>query len=54
MRTLEETEVHYIRCIKPNAEKRGRVFEPKAVLAQLEACGVVQTIAISKQAFPAR
>ncbi|KAI8609855.1 P-loop containing nucleoside triphosphate hydrolase protein [Chytriomyces sp. MP71] len=54
MSTLRTTEVHYIRCIKPNMAKVAFGFEPQAVLQQLRACGVLETIRISCAGYPTR
>ncbi|KAG5437184.1 hypothetical protein PCANB_001161 [Pneumocystis canis] len=54
MDTINSTNVHYIRCIKPNDEKVSWKFEPKLVLSQLRACGVLETIRISSVGFPGR
>ncbi|KAJ3407393.1 Myosin type-2 heavy chain 1, partial [Chytridiales sp. JEL 0842] len=54
MATLRTTEVHYIRCIKPNQTKQAFAFEPQMVLAQLRACGVLETIRISCAGYPSR
>ncbi|KAI8979421.1 P-loop containing nucleoside triphosphate hydrolase protein [Mycotypha africana] len=54
MDTIGETNVHYIRCIKPNEAKVEWVFEPNNVLAQLRACGVLETIRISCAGYPTR
>ncbi|KAJ3218341.1 Myosin type-2 heavy chain 1 [Dinochytrium kinnereticum] len=54
MATLRTTEVHYIRCIKPNQTKVAFEFEPQMVLAQLRACGVLETIRISCAGYPSR
>ncbi|KAJ1557338.1 Myosin type-2 heavy chain 1, partial [Cladochytrium tenue] len=54
MATLRTTEVHYIRCIKPNQTKTAFGFEPQMVLAQLRACGVLETIRISCAGYPSR
>jgi len=35
MQTIRSTDVHYIRCIKPNQGKQAFVFEPMMVLSQL-------------------
>ncbi|CEI90802.1 hypothetical protein RMCBS344292_05112 [Rhizopus microsporus] len=47
MDTISKTNVHYIRCIKPNEAKVAWGFEPNMVLSQLRACGVLETIRIS-------
>ncbi|ODQ77156.1 hypothetical protein BABINDRAFT_163668 [Babjeviella inositovora NRRL Y-12698] len=54
MKTIESTNVHYIRCIKPNEEKKAWEFDPLMVLSQLRACGVLETIRISCAGFPTR
>lgn len=54
MDTIGQTNVHYIRCIKPNEAKVAWVFEPNMVLAQLRACGVLETIRISCAGYPSR
>lgn len=54
MDTIGETNVHYIRCIKPNEAKVEWVFQPNIVLSQLRACGVLETIRISCAGYPTR
>lgn len=54
MDTIGSTNVHYIRCIKPNEAKVAWEFEPNMVLAQLRACGVLETIRISCAGYPSR
>jgi myosin-5 len=54
METIRNTEVHYIRCIKPNQAKAAFQFEPQTVLSQLRACGVLETIRISCAGYPSR
>lgn len=54
MDTINSTEAHYIRCIKPNMAKAAFEFEPQMVLQQLRACGVLETIRISCAGYPSR
>ena len=54
MDTLSITNVHYIRCIKPNEQKEAWKFVPQQVLGQLRACGVLETIRISCAGYPTR
>ncbi|CAG8495632.1 7285_t:CDS:10 [Ambispora gerdemannii] len=54
METINSTNVHYIRCIKPNEAKVAWKFEPPMVLSQLRACGVLETIRISCAGYPTR
>lgn len=54
MQTINETNVHYIRCIKPNESKKAFEFDSIYVLQQLRACGVLETIRISCAGYPSR
>nr|GAT50204.1 predicted protein [Mycena chlorophos] len=54
MEMLRMTQVHYIRCIKPNQHKKAWEFNPVQVLAQLRASGVLETIRISTAGYPSR
>ena len=54
MHTINSTEVHYIRCIKPNEGKDAWKFEGPMVLSQLRACGVLETVRISCAGYPTR
>lgn len=54
MSTIRSTNVHYIRCIKPNNDKEPWRFDNQMVLSQLRACGVLETIRISCVGFPSR
>ncbi|BFZ53854.1 Myosin type-2 heavy chain 1 [Savitreella phatthalungensis] len=54
MDTIDQTNAHYIRCIKPNEQKAAWNFEPSMVKEQLVACGVLETIRISAAGYPSR
>ena len=54
MLSLEHTEPHYVRCIKPNPEAAAGRLDQTYLLRQLQACGIIETVEISRQAFPAR
>ncbi|MCJ1285148.1 Myosin type-2 heavy chain 1 [Xylographa opegraphella] len=54
MQTINSTDVHYIRCIKPNEGKAAWKFEGPMVLSQLRACGVLETVRISCAGYPTR
>jgi myosin-5 len=54
MNTINNTDVHYIRCIKPNEAKAAWQFEGPMVLSQLRACGVLETVRISCAGYPTR
>ncbi|KIV90926.1 hypothetical protein PV10_05527 [Exophiala mesophila] len=54
MQTINNTDAHYIRCIKPNEAKESWKFEGPMVLSQLRACGVLETVRISTAGYPTR
>ncbi|KAF1915352.1 P-loop containing nucleoside triphosphate hydrolase protein [Ampelomyces quisqualis] len=54
MHTISSTDVHYIRCIKPNEAKAAWQFDGPMVLSQLRACGVLETVRISCAGYPTR
>jgi myosin-5 len=54
MSTINNTNAHYIRCIKPNEMKTAWKFDNLMVLSQLRACGVLETIQISLVGFPSK
>lgn len=54
MDTINSTDAHYIRCIKPNEAKEAWKFEGPMVLSQLRACGVLETVRISTAGYPTR
>lgn len=54
MQTINSTDAHYIRCIKPNEGKAAWKFEGPMVLSQLRACGVLETVRISCAGYPTR
>jgi myosin-5 len=54
MATINSTDVHYIRCIKPNEAKAAWQFDGPMVLSQLRACGVLETVRISCAGYPTR
>lgn len=54
METLNTTEPHYIRCIKPNAVLKPGIFENFNVLNQLRCGGVLEAIRISCAGYPTK
>ncbi|KAG6505647.1 hypothetical protein ZIOFF_038012 [Zingiber officinale] len=54
LETLNATEPHYIRCIKPNNLLKPSIFENHNVLQQLRCGGVLEAIRISCAGFPTR
>jgi len=54
MRRLNKTQPHYIRCVKPNNDKRPKYFVPRNCFEQLKYSGVFEAVAIRKQGYPFR
>eukprot|EP00940_MAST-03C_sp_MAST-3C-sp2_P003640 g3640.t1 len=54
MKLLHKTEPAYIRCIKPNHEKRSDCFVAPLCIEQLKYSGVFEAVAIRKQGYPFR
>ena len=46
MTSLGATRPNFVRCVKPNAAKRGRVFEGSLVMHQLRCAGLFEAIRI--------
>ncbi|KAK2970162.1 hypothetical protein RJ640_019630 [Escallonia rubra] len=54
METLNSTEPHYIRCVKPNNLLRPAIFENVNIMQQLRCGGVLEAIRISCAGYPTR
>ncbi|XP_067824725.1 unconventional myosin-Vb-like [Heptranchias perlo] len=54
MEALNLTTPHYVRCLKPNDTKQPFSFNPKRMVQQLRACGVLETIRLSAAGYPSR
>ena len=52
--SLEATEPHFVRCVKPNHAKVGGVIEPNLVLGQMRYSGLFEAIRIRKSGFAYR
>ncbi|TMW66102.1 hypothetical protein Poli38472_003867 [Pythium oligandrum] len=51
---VQQTQTHYIRCIKPNDQNVREVFDMSKVSKQLRYGGVLKAIEIMRQSFPVR
>jgi myosin-3 len=51
---LASTNAHYIRCVKPNVSFQPNVFLEEMVSNQLQYSGIVETIRVRLEGFPAR
>lgn len=54
MKILDQTNPHYIRCIKPNDTKEALYFVAKNCLEQLTYSGVFEAVKIRKSGYPYR
>ena len=54
MERLGETQTRYIRCIKPNSQRKPLLMEHTSTIEQLRCAGVVAAVTISRSAFPNR
>uniref|UniRef100_A0A2P2MP27 Myosin-17-like n=1 Tax=Rhizophora mucronata TaxID=61149 RepID=A0A2P2MP27_RHIMU len=54
MDTLNSTEPHYIRCVKPNNALKPAIFENSNIIQQLRCGGVLEAIRISCAGYPTR
>jgi len=54
MTNISKTRTRYIRCIKPNPEKKPLKFHLSSSVQQLRCAGVVAAVTISRVAFPNR
>ena len=50
--TLRLTEPHFVRCVKPNAEKVSDEFTSALVLSQLRYSGLLEVCRIRQNGFP--
>ncbi|XP_061579633.1 unconventional myosin-X [Cololabis saira] len=54
MATLSASNPFFVRCIKPNMDKKANQFDPVVVLNQLRYSGMLETVKIRKAGFPVR
>ncbi|XP_056890902.1 unconventional myosin-XV [Takifugu flavidus] len=51
---MERCSPYFVRCIKPNHLKEPGAFDMELVSTQLRYCGIMETIQIRKEGYPAR
>lgn len=51
---LDETQLHFVRCIKPNECQAPCNFDNKLVLHQLKCCGILEVTRIARAGYPTR
>ncbi|KAF1778308.1 P-loop containing nucleoside triphosphate hydrolase [Phytophthora cactorum] len=54
MEKIGLTEVHYVRCLKPNPLKSANCFAHGDIVSQLRCAGVIEAIRVSRSAYPSR
>ncbi|KAH3877396.1 hypothetical protein DPMN_001261 [Dreissena polymorpha] len=54
MSSLGSSDVHYIRCIKPNTKSLPGLFDCQYVMSQLVAGGIIETVRICSLGYPVR
>nr|XP_043875706.1 unconventional myosin-X isoform X2 [Solea senegalensis] len=54
MATLSASNPFFVRCIKPNMDKKANQFDPDIVLNQLKYSGMLETVKIRRAGFPVR
>ena len=48
------TELHFVRCIKPNNEQAQEDYDAALVLHQLRCCGITEVARIARAGYPTR
>ncbi|XP_029652864.1 unconventional myosin-XIX-like [Octopus sinensis] len=54
MLSLNASDVHYVRCLKPNKDCVPNKFDRLFMMSQLKASGILETVEISHQGHPVR
>ncbi|CAK0793536.1 unnamed protein product, partial [Prorocentrum cordatum] len=54
MAKVKEAQPHFVRCIKPNPEKKAGVFNSRSVMEQLSYSGVLEAVRIRREGYPTR
>lgn len=51
---LDQSQLHFVRCIKPNAMQKPECFDQSLVLHQLKCCGILEVARIARAGYPTR
>ncbi len=51
---VNRTELHFVRCIKPNNEQAQEDYDAALVLHQLRCCGITEVARIARAGYPTR
>ena len=51
---LDASQLHFVRCIKPNAIQQPLLFDEALVLHQLKCCGILEVARIARAGYPTR
>lgn len=54
LETLQTTNPHYVRCLKPNDVSRANTYDRERVLNQLRCNGVMEAVRVARAGFPIR
>lgn len=54
MQELGKCGVHFVRCVKPNEEKKYGVLDQKNILNQIRYLGVLETLKVRRDSYPVR
>ncbi len=54
LKMLNETSPHFIRCVKPNNERKSKCIDNKLVKHQLQCLGIINALEIQQRGFPIR
>ena len=51
---LDASQLHFVRCIKPNSSQQPSRFDDALVLHQLKCCGILEVARIARAGYPTR
>ena len=54
LKSIDLTDTHYIRCLKPNDTNKPNIFDRKLITSQLRYCGVLEAIRVARAGYPIR